>query len=60
MFGSAEWLVPHDKLDAAKLSARYSAMDQSAPQIREALAQRMADYRMTAQDIKAVLARVTP
>jgi hypothetical protein len=35
-------------------------MDQSAPQIREALAQRMADYRMTAQDIKAVLARVTP
>lgn len=60
VFGSAEWLVPHDKLDAAKLSARYSAMDQSAPQIREALAQRMADYRMTAQDIKAVLARVTP
>lgn len=58
VFGSADWLVPHDKLDAATLSARYLAMDQSAPQIREALAQRMVDYRITPKDMQAVLARV--
>lgn len=58
VFGSADWLVPHDTLDAATLSARYAAMDRSTPETREALANRMSDYRMTAYDIQAIIARV--
>lgn len=57
VFGSADWLVAHDTLDGETLAARYAALDAQAPQIRTALARRMAEYRMTAQDMRAVLAR---
>lgn len=59
VFGSTDWLLPHDKLDTATLAARYGAMDRSAPQIKEALARRMIHYRMTAHDIQSVLAQVS-
>lgn len=59
VFGSTDWLVPHDALDEVALSARYVAIEQNAPQIRASLLRRMTDYRITVQDMQAILRRVT-
>lgn len=58
VFGSTDWIVSHQGLDAATLVARYRTLDENADQVREALAHRLTDYPMTAQDIRNVLARV--
>ena len=57
VFGSTDWMVSHKGLDAATLVERYKALDENAEQVREALAQRLPDYRMTARDMQAVLGR---
>jgi polysaccharide pyruvyl transferase WcaK-like protein len=58
VFGSTDWMVSHEGLDAETLVARYKTLDENAALVREALAQRLTNYRMTAQDIRNVLARV--
>jgi polysaccharide pyruvyl transferase WcaK-like protein len=60
VFSSTEWMVSHQGLDAATLVERYRTLDENAEQVREALAQRLIHYRMTAQDIRDFLARAIP
>lgn len=58
VFGSSDWVVSHDTLDGPGLAARYAALDQKAPELRAALGRRMAEYRMSTADVRAVLARM--
>jgi polysaccharide pyruvyl transferase WcaK-like protein len=60
VFGSTDWMVSHQGMDAATLVERYRTLDENAEQVREALAQRLTHYRMTAQDIRDLLARAIP